>query len=158
MVKFLFKLKKSYVPDLTQKTDKDQLYGGIRLIYKVYRCYFIILKGREYQYFRKKIGLKTFLRPYKKYWDKHTYRLPYVYWGNKKHPLTRLWVVIPNNYPLGITKIIPEISLINQQVKLFGHMLRSKKIASYLFSQNDKFYVKPTLINNQNEQRKSNKH
>jgi len=141
MVKYLFKLKKSYKPDLTQKTDKDQQYGGIRLIYTIYKVYFTTLFGREISWFKRNLGRKTFLRPYKKFWDKRTYRLPYVYWGKKTHPLTRLWVVIPNNYPLGMHKIIPEINLIHQHVKMFGHNFRSKDISSQLFGCKDRFYL-----------------
>ena len=145
MVKYLFKLKKTYKPnDLTQeKTDKNQQYGGIRLIYKVYKIYYVSLFGTEIPLFIRILGRKTFLRPYKKFWDKRMYRLPYVYWGKKTNPLTRLWVVIPNNYPLGINKIVPEVNLIHQHVKLFGHKLRSKDISSNLFGYKDKFYLLP---------------
>lgn len=139
--KYLFKLKKSYVPDLTQKTDKDEQYGGIRLIYTIYKIYYTTLYGKEIPWFIRKLGKKTFLRPYKKFWDKHTYRLPYVYWGKKGHPLTRHWVVISNNCPLGTHKIDPEVSLIHQHVKLFGCNFRSKGITSQLFGCKDKFQL-----------------
>lgn len=141
MVKYTFKLKKSYVPDLTQKTDKDHKYGGVRLIYTIYKICYVSLFGTEIQWFRRKLGRKTFLRPYKKFWDKRTYRLPYVYWGKKTHPLTRLWVVIPNSQPLDVRKITPEINLIHQYVKLFGHTFRSKDITSQLFGYKDKFQL-----------------
>ncbi|GEM_PF-5898675 len=139
MVKYTFKLIKSYVPDLTQKTEQDKLYGGIRLIYKIYKSFYIQVFKREICIFKKSLGKKTFLRPYKKYWDKHTYRLPYVYWGKKSHPLTRLWVVIPNEYPLGVKKITPEINLIHQYVELFGHKFRSKDITTRLFGRTNSF-------------------
>jgi hypothetical protein len=141
MVKYTFKLKKSYVPDLTQKKEQDNTYGGIRLIYTIYKTYYISLLGREVPWFRLKLGKKTFLRPYKKFWDKRTYRLPYVYWGKKENPLTRLWIVIPNNYPIGISKIVPEVSLIHQHVKLFGHNFKSREITSQLFGNKDKFQL-----------------
>ena len=141
MVKYICKLKKSYVPDLTQKTDKDHMYGGVRLIYTIYKIYYVSLFGTEIQWFKRKLGRKTFLRPYKKFWDKRTYRLPYVYWGKKTHPLTRLWVVIPNSQPLDVRKITPEINLIHQYVKLFGHTFRSKDITSQLFGYKDKFQL-----------------
>ena len=72
MVKYLFKLKKQYEPDLTQKIDKDKQYGGIRLLYTIYKIYYITLFGKEISWFRLKLGRKTFLRPYKKFWDKRT--------------------------------------------------------------------------------------
>jgi hypothetical protein len=142
MVKFIFKLKQKYIPDLTQKKEEDNTYGGIRLIYIVYKIYYVSLFGREISLFRLILGEKTFLRPYKKFWDKRMYRLPYVYWGKKTHPLTRLWVVIPNNYPLGIHKIIPEVNLIHQHVKLFGYTFVSKEITAKLFGYKDKFQLK----------------
>ena len=146
MVKYKFKLIKSYKPDLTQKKDKDQQYGGIRLIYDIYKIYYfnvkISLRGHTFNksisWFKWKLGRKTFLRPYKKYWDKHTYRLPYPYWGKKSNPLTRLWVVIPNNYPLGITKITPKVSLVHHYVKLFEYNFTSKSITSQLFGEEPK--------------------
>jgi hypothetical protein len=141
MVKYIFKLKKSYEPDLTQRTEKDKEYGGTRLIYIVYKIYYCKIFDREIVLFKRRLGRKTFLRPYKKFWDKRTYRLPYVYWGKKSHPLTRLWVVIPNNYPLGINKIIPEVNLIHQHVKLFGRNFKSKDISSQLFGCKDKFQL-----------------
>ena len=141
MVKYIFKLKKSYKPDLTQKSDNKYLYGGVRLIYTIYKIYYVSIFGREIVLFKQRLGNKTFLRPYKKYWDKRTYRLPYVYWGKKTHPLTRHWVVIPNDLALGSKKIVPEASLIHQHVKLFGHNFVSKQITSMLFGYKDKFQL-----------------
>ena len=142
MVKYTFKLKEKYEPDLTQKTDKDNTYGGIRLVYTIYQIYFITLFGREISWFRQNIGKKTFLRPYKKFWDKRTYRLPYVYWGKKTHPLTRLWVVIPNDYPLGTNRIVPEVNLNHLTVKLLDRTFTSKDICSQLFGCKDRFTIK----------------
>lgn len=147
MVKFLFKLKERYEPDLTQKADKDNQYGGVRLIYTIYKIYYVSLLGREIPWFRYALGKKTFLRPYKKIWDKRTYRLPYVYWGKRTNPLTRLWVVIPNNYPLGTKKIVPEVNLIHQHVKLFGYNFKSKEISSQLFGYKDRFVLLFNQIN-----------
>ena len=143
MAKYIFKLKKKYEPDLTQKNNKDNNnYGGIRLIYTIYKIYYITLFGREIPWFRRYLGKKTFLRPYKKCWDKCRYRLPYAYWGKKTHPLTRLWVVIPNNYTFGISRIVPEASLIHTNVKLFNHTFKSKDICSQLFGYKDRFSIK----------------
>lgn len=140
MVKYTFKLKKCYAPDLTQETDKTK-YGGIRLAYTIYKVHFFKVFNKEIIWFKQRLGIKTFLRPYKKFWDKHMYRLPYVYWGKKSNSLTRLWVVIPNDYPIGtkILKIVPEVSLIHQYVKLFGHNFKSKEITSKLFGHQNKF-------------------
>jgi hypothetical protein len=142
MVKYIFKLNQKYEPDLTQTKEKDNIYDGIRLIYTAYKIYYVSLFGREIPLFLTILGKKTFLRPYKKVWDKRTYRLPYVYWGKKTHPLTRLWVVIPNNYPLGKNRIVPEVNLIHQHVKLFGHTFLSKDITKNLFGCKDKFQLK----------------
>jgi len=147
MVKLKFKLKSKHVPDLTQRTDEKKSYGGIQLIYRIYKIYCfnvkVTLRGHTFDkdiiYFKRILGLKTFLRPYKKLWDKRMYRLPFVYWGKKSHPLTRLWVIIPNNFSLGIKKIVPEISLQHQYVKLFGHNVKSKDITSNLFGYKNKF-------------------
>lgn len=139
MVKYTFELKEKYVPDLTQKTDKDNVSHGIRLVYSISKIYSVSILNKEIILYRKRLGLKTFLRPYKKVWDKRTYRLPYVYWGKASHPLTRHWVVIPNDCPLGNKRIIPETSFIHQKVKLFGHTFRSKDITSKLFVYNNKF-------------------
>lgn len=137
MVKLKFKLKDKYVPDLTQKTDEKQ-YGGIQLTYLIYKVYYFKLFNREISWFRKILGNKTFLRPYKKLWDKRMYRLPFVYWGKKSHPLTRLWI-IPNQSSLGTKRIVPEVSLQHQYVKLFGHNVKSKDITSNLFGCKNKF-------------------
>jgi hypothetical protein len=146
--KYLFKLKKSYEPDLTQKDNKkNEQYGGIRLTYNIYIIYHITLFGQEIPCFRWKLGKKTFLRPYKKFWDKRTYRLPNVYWGKRTHPLTRLWVIIPNNFPLGNNRIVPEASLIHQYVKLFGRNFRSKDITTRLYTYKVKKFVLSTIKN-----------
>lgn len=148
MVKYIFKLKKKYVPDLTQKEKTN--YGGIRLIYNIYRAnYFnvaITLLGRtfinkDFIWFKRKLGTKTFLRPYKQFWDKFTYHLPYVYWGKRTHPLTRHWVIISNSCDLHASKIDPEISLIHQKVKLFGYSFKSKDITLNLFATKNKFQL-----------------
>ena len=139
MVKLKFKLKNNYKPDLTQKTDEENKYGGVQLTYLIYKVYYFKLFNREISWFKRILGKKTFLRPYKKFWDKRTYRLPFVYWGKKSHPLTRLWVVIPNNSPLGIKRIVPEITLQHQYVKLFGYNIKSKDLTSKLFGHQNKF-------------------
>ena len=77
MVRYIFKLKKAYIPDLTHENEKDRLYGGTRLTYAIYRSHFVrILKGTKFEvlitYYSRKLGDKTFLRPFKKYWDKRT--------------------------------------------------------------------------------------
>ena len=142
MVKYTFKLNKKYEPDLTQKADKDNKYGGIRLLYTIYKIYYITLFGQEISWFKWKLGKITFLRPYKKYWDKRTYRLPYVYWGKKTHPLTRLWVVVSNTLPLNANRIVPEVQLNHLNVKLFNRNFRSKDICSQLFGCKDRFQIK----------------
>jgi len=140
MVKLEFKLKNSYMPDLTQKDDKEETkYGGIRLTYFIYKVYYFKLFNREITLFKKRCGRKTFLRPYKKFWDKRLYRLPNVYWGKKSHPLTRLWVIIASNLPLDTHKIKPEATLRHQYVKLFGYDVRSKDITTKLFRRVNKF-------------------
>lgn len=149
MVKYTFKLTKSHVPGLAQQKEQDNKYGGIRLTYNIYKDFYFHVKiplrshtfERDIAYIRLKLGKKTFLRPYKRIWDKRKYRLPYVYWGKITNPLTRLWIVIPDNYPLGMSKIIPEVSLIHQHVKLFGHNFKSKDISSQLFGKKDKFQL-----------------
>lgn len=140
MVKYIFK-RKGDKPDLTQKTSSNEKYGGVRLIYTIYKVYYSTICKKEIIWWKRNLGKKTFLRPYKKFWDKRTYRLPYAYWGKKSHPLTRLWVVIPNNYPLGVNRIAPEESLIHQHVKLFGYNFKSKDISSQLFGYKDKFTI-----------------
>lgn len=130
------------MPDLTHKKD-DNKYGGIQLTYLISKVYYFKLKifkhKLEIPWFIQILGKKTFLRPYKKLWDKRMYRLPFVYWGKKSHPLTRLWVVIPNSSPLGINKIIPELKLEHQYVKFLGYNIKSKDITSKLFSHTNKF-------------------
>ena len=138
MVKLKFKLTHSYMPDLTQKKD-DNKYGGTQLTYLIYKVYYFKLFKLEIPWFARVLGKKIFLRPYKKLWDKRMYRLPFVYWGKKSHPLTRLWVVIPKNSTLGNNKIIPELKLEHQYVKFFGYNIRSKDITSQLFSHTNKF-------------------
>ena len=137
MVKLKFKLTKEYRPDLTQKID-DKQYGGIQLTYLIYKVYYFKLFKLEIPWFIRILGNKTFLRPYKKLWDKRTYRLPFVYWGKKSHPLTRLWV-IPDHSSLGTNRIVPEASLQHQYVKLFGHSIKSKDITTRLFGHINKF-------------------
>jgi hypothetical protein len=146
MVQYIFKLK-SCEPDLTQKTDNGNQYGGICLIYAIYKVHLFKMFNKEIIWFKQNLGTKTFLRPYKKFWDKRTYRLPYVYWGKKTNPLTRLWVIVPNNSPLGTKKIVPETNLIHQHVKLFGHDFRSKDITSQLFGRKNKFVVLSNQLN-----------
>lgn len=142
MVKYLFILKKSLIPDLTRKTDKDDLYSGIRLTYLIKKIYFIIVLKKNIRYFSKKIGKETFLNPFKKYWVKEDYRLPPPYWGKRGHPLTRLWVTIDERInPLDSLKIIPKETLIHQKVKIFNRSFQSKQIASHLFKKHSKFYI-----------------
>jgi hypothetical protein len=141
MVRYLFKLKKSYIPDLTHETENDKLYGGVRLTYIIWMVYYFNIFNTHIPYYSRRLGKKTFLRPYKKYWDKRKYRLPNVYWGKKNHPLTRLWVVLNDKCPLGLTKIIPEVSLIHQSVRIFHRTFQSKHITAYLFSRCSKFSI-----------------
>ena len=71
MFKYVFKLKSSYSPDLTNPSDSDKSKGGIRLTYSITLVYYFtwvkLFKGKELQvvYFRRKLGNKTFLRPFK---------------------------------------------------------------------------------------------
>jgi len=142
MVRYTFKLnqKKSYSPGLARNNENNK-YGGIYLIYTVYREYCITIRNKLFVLYRIKLGNKLFLRPYKKNWDKHRYRLPYVYWGKKTAPLTRLWVVLGNNTILSDNKIVPEVSLIHQTVKLFKYEFVSKQITDNLFARTFKFSI-----------------
>jgi hypothetical protein len=141
MTNYLFKLKKAYIPDLTHKNEKDKLYGGIRLTYEVYLVRRISIFRIKLTYFKKKLGLKTFLCPYKKYWDTEKYFLPHAYWGNRRHPLTRLWVILLEDTPLGADKIVPQESLIHHNFRMFDQRFKSKEVATYLFSKSNKFYI-----------------
>lgn len=143
MVRYTFKLKKAYAPDLTCENSKDNLYGGINLLYSIRRIKSFKLLNREIPYSSKLLGKKTFLRPYKKYWDKHKYRLQHPYWGKVKHPLTRMWMIPLNNFPLtgNKPKIIPEVALTHFTVKILGKKFRSKDITDHLFKQHNKFSI-----------------
>lgn len=138
MVKYTFKLKKNIRPDLAQKGDNKKVYAGIYLVYNIYKSFYVTLFKKQLCYFRYKIATKTFLRPLKKFWDKRTYRLPYVYWGKKSHPFTRHWVIVPND-SFSTNKIVPELSFIHQHVKLFGRNFKSKDITLQLFGNENKF-------------------
>lgn len=141
MVQYLFIQKKAYIPDLTHVTENDRIYGGIRFTYLIKMVYSFKVFGKNIIYYSKTIGTKTFLRPYKKYWDKKKYRLPYVYWGKQSHPLTRLWITLSSDSPIGSTKIIPEASLVHQTITIYGHTFKSKVIANYLNAKCTKFFI-----------------
>lgn len=142
MVKYIFKLKESHVPDLTHETKNDKLYGGIRLKYYINKVFYLKIFNMEIPYYIKKLGAKTFFRPYRKYWDKRTYRLSPVYWGKKNHPLTRLWMIIDDTkFPLGSTKIIPEVILKHQFTKIFNAKFVTKNLTVNLFDKNSKFSI-----------------
>jgi len=144
MVKYLFKLKNSYVPDLTHANEKDKLYAGVRLTYTISIVYFFRLKklSKDIVYWHRRLGTKTFLRSYKKYWDKEKYYLPHVYWGKTKHPLVRLWVILNDKRStLGDLKIIPEATLQYRFVKIFNRRFISKDIAVHLFKRHSKFSI-----------------
>jgi len=148
MVRYKFKLKKTYMPSLTRSmTERNNLYGGVYLKYSIRKQEYINIFGLTFVYWVNFLGTKVFLNPYKKYWDKKNCFLPHAYWGKPKHPLTRLWVVLTSNtIPQECNKIITEISLISHTVKLFNCTFLSKDITSNLFKKKDKFY-----INNQNQ-------
>jgi len=128
---YTFKLWKRFIPDLTD--TKNDTFGGIKLVYKVYKTFYFIVFKRHLKVLSIPIGKKTFLRPFKKNWDKKTYRLPPPYWGKKSAKFTRLWVMLSNDYSLKNNKVIPEATLIHQHVKLFNKTFRSKELNTFLF-------------------------
>jgi len=140
MVKYTFKLSDSYIPDLTQK--KDDLYGGVKLVYKIYKSFYISIFKKELNVFNLYIGKETFLRPFKHNWDKKRYWLPKPYWGKIRHPLIRLWVVIDTHLS-DKKKVIPKTDLSHQDIKLFNKKFRSHQLAKYLFSKSNKFQLLP---------------
>ena len=144
MIKYIFKLKDSYIPDLTRKTEKDPLYAGVRLSYIMWQVnYFKIFNQFHINYSIRKLGRVTFLRPYKKYWDKERLsQVPPAYWGKSKHPLMRTWVILNDAInPIGCLKISPITTLLHYKVKIFNRPFESKHIAAYLYSRNAKFCI-----------------
>lgn len=143
MVRYKFKLKKTYIPSLTRNmTEKEKLYGGVYLKYSIRKERYIKIFNFAFVYWVNFLGTKVFLNPYKKYWDTKNCFLPHTYWGKPKHPLTRLWVVLnANTISNECNKIITETSLISHTVKLFNYTFISKDITNNLFKKKDKFFI-----------------
>jgi len=142
MAEYTFILKDKSRGLLTDKGELDDDTYGIQLVYDIYGAKVINIFGRKLRFSKKFLGVKTFFRPSKKDWDKLHYKLPYVYWGSKRHRLTRLWFIVQHAVKKDCKIfIIPEISLINHKVKLFGKTFISHDIAVHLFKREKKFTI-----------------
>ena len=147
MAEYLFKLKETSHGILTDKSDQNKEHYGVKLIYDVYRLTDVKIFGKRLRLSKKCLGQKIFLRPSRKDWDKYSYKLPHAYWGKKGHNLTRLWIVVQH----AVQKdnkilVIPEVSLINHKIELFGKTFISHAITKHLFKRDKDF-----IINNTNK-------
>lgn len=133
------------MPDLKKKEDNQ--WGGIKLTYKIYKSFYVSILKRHFNIFNLYLGTQSFLRPFKRNWDKKTYRLQRPYWGKVTHPLTRLWVVLyePNSVAVNTSnnkrKVIPKASLIHQHIELFNIKFQSKDLSKKLRSCSNKFQL-----------------
>ena len=104
MKRIEFILLKKDVPKITGNTVLvDGNVGGVKLVYliKEYSVKEIRLFNRTfllYNPFKYTKTIKTFLRPFKKYWNTSRNRLAKNYWGKPLYPLTNLWIELENDY------------------------------------------------------------
>ena len=142
MAKYLFQLKERSCASITDKSDQNNKHYGVKLIYDLYRLTDVNIFGKRIRLFKRYLGQKIFLRPSRKDWDKYSYKLPYAYWGKKGHNLTRLWIVVQHTVQKDEKLlIIPEVSLINHKIKLFGKTFISHDIAKHLFKHDKDFTI-----------------
>lgn len=94
----VYTLKKAFVPEIKNgKIIKGEKYGGVLLIYKkrLATIYIFRIFNRNIRFIRYISKAKTvaFLKPFKKFWDVKSHRLPPNYWNGKKSkkPLTNIW-------------------------------------------------------------------
>jgi hypothetical protein len=91
MVTYKFKLINSQVPVIKGKNIiTDSNVGGIKNTYEIIRI------SGPFGILRKRIGTKTFLRPYQRVWDVKRHKLPAKYWG--KGPFINMWLILNNDY------------------------------------------------------------
>lgn len=126
-----FKLKSSLIPIIKENQIKqDYKVGGVKLVYQVktFPAKRLFLFGSSFVMptsFAVLRETKIFLRPYKKNWDEKKNKLPNNHWGKKKHPLTRLWIELKNDYT-DITKETPILKKHITDVNFCANLNKSK--------------------------------
>jgi len=127
MVTYKYKLIDSKVPVMKGRNIiTDSNVGGIKNTYKIYR-----LSG-PFNLFKKYIGTKTFLRPYKSVWDVKRHRLPVVYWG--KGPLLNMWLILSNDYDNinDVKALLPDSDTMSICTKIFNADFESRVLVKNL--------------------------
>jgi hypothetical protein len=112
----------------------DSNVGGIKNTYRIYRIKQICLFKKVFiTYYKKYLGTKAFLKPYKKLWNKRASRLPKVYWG--KHLfLLNMWIVLSSDYDTLSNKkvIVPDGTTQSMNVKVFDVSFKSTDLSKNL--------------------------
>lgn len=121
-------------------TKEDSKVLGLENVYKVFKVNYIELFNRKFIINKRYIENVTFLKPYKKVWDKVRNRLPKVCWGKPKKPLINMWITISNDYNKLPDLIIAKTTTQLAYIKLFGVMFKSTEIKKHL-NKCETFYI-----------------
>jgi hypothetical protein len=129
-----FKLIQSYAPTMDGRiVVEDSNVGGIKNTYRISFIKYICIGKFTIIFSRKVLGVKGFLKPYKKVWNKYTNRLKKPYWGKKNSPFTNLWIVLTSDYKtLGNRFINSETTTQSFKVKVLGISFRSTTLGKNL--------------------------
>lgn len=133
---YKFVLIQSFAPTIEGNVIiKDSNVGGVKNTYKIYEIYQIYLL--DYKLFllpfRRYLGTKGFLRPYKKSYNKYINRLPKNYWGDLKSPLLNMWVILTEDYNTLSNKYkIASKTTQSFKVEVFNIFFRSTTLSKHL--------------------------
>jgi hypothetical protein len=127
MVTYKFKLINSQVPVIKGKNIiTDSNVGGIKNTYEIIRI------SGPFGILRKRIGTKTFLRPYQRVWDVKRHKLPAIYWG--KGPLLNMWLILSNDYNdiKDVKALLPETNTMSYCTKILNVDFKSQELVKNL--------------------------
>jgi hypothetical protein len=147
MVTYKFKLVNSIVPVIKgRNVITDSNVGGTKNTYEIRIVYRMNLEFKVFgvpvvtpAYYSRKIGTRTFWRPYQSVWDKKKHRKPAPYWG--KGPLLNMWLVLSNDYdrPQDVKVLMPEADTTSHTTEVCGIEFLSQELNNNLKS-NSSFY------------------
>ena len=147
METYKFKLIDSQVPVIKgKKIITDANVGGtkntyeIRIVYKINIAWELFgIPIPQQVYHSRKLGTKTFWRPYQENWNKKGNRLHAPYWG--KGPLLNLWLVLSNDYadPSKVAVLLTESDTTKHCCTVLGIKFLSQELNKNL-KLNQSFY------------------
>jgi hypothetical protein len=134
---YKFRLIQSFTPIIERNVIiKDSNVGGVKNTYKIYLIHQVQIKNIGsfiLPFWKKYLGVKGFLRPYKKSWNKYVNRLPKNYWGDIKSPLLNMWVVLAQDYhTLGNRYKITSQTTQSYTVEVLGIIFKSTTLSKLL--------------------------